>query len=175
MPYPGGIFACDGANHWYHTGNARIAVDKRGDHAANSNRQRVCCGHWCKGDKLYWEINETTTANGTGSTIRYSMEYDVYLNTSRPVSASQTLITTGVLSAGGPTCPRRSLLTTCTSTLTARGGEVPAANRHPGVWPAQDRRCGLGHLQGLREPVREYLGADGDSRPRRSHQVGLAC
>lgn len=105
MPYPGGVFACDGVNHWYHTGNARIAVDKQGDHAANSNSQRVCRSHWIKGDKVFWEINETKTTSGTGSTVRYVMEYDVYLNTSRQVSARQTLSTTGLLSIAGPGLP----------------------------------------------------------------------
>ena len=103
----GGIFACDQEHHYYWpAGAARpIPVDSASDYAANSNKVRKCRGHWRKGGKMRFEINETITASGTGATTRYRMEYDPTLNTVKQISASTTLSTTGELSIGGPLLP----------------------------------------------------------------------
>ncbi len=100
----GGVFACDAESHYYHVGRSVIAVDKASDWPANSNKRRLCRGHYRKGDKIFWEVNEVAAAGVTANTRRWIMEYDVHLNTSRQVSAAETL-STGIQTVGGPELP----------------------------------------------------------------------
>lgn len=125
------VFACDLESHYFHTGRSVIAVDKASDWPANSDKRRVCRGHHVKGDKVIWEVNEIANSGVTANTRRWWMEYDINLNTSRQISAAETLGAAGLQSVGGPNLPFS--LTNDTTTIYAKTGSwkqqyVPPSN-----------------------------------------------
>jgi hypothetical protein len=127
-----GGMACDGESHYYHTGRSIIAVDKASDWPANSGVKRDCRGHFVKGDKFVWEVNEIATNLSAATTSRYFMEYDLYLNTSRQISQKVSLSpATSVQTVGGarlPADPMTDYVTVFSKTGTWYQQYVPPAN-----------------------------------------------
>lgn len=96
-----GLVYCDQTTHYYWDGRNHIPMLAAQDRFPDSNFQRVCQGHHVKGDKFYWTENYIKTTSGTGNTVQYRMEYDLYTNTSRQVSLPTDLGVTGPRTYGG--------------------------------------------------------------------------
>lgn len=100
-----GIVYCDQTTHFYWDGRQHIPMLRSQDRYPDSNFVRVCQGHYVKGDKFFWVENYTKSPSGTGNTVQYWMEYDLYTNTSKNVSFPVDLGVTGPQTYGGNNLP----------------------------------------------------------------------
>lgn len=121
-----GIFYCNGRQHQYLTQGSDFPVDAGVMWASGAGFSRICRGHWCVDDRVFWCMNVTSSG---GLTYKITFEFDTVTYKIRQVSKTMSLLQPSIAGAdlfsmGGPRLPHSEATQNLIDNVPSAGGWV---------------------------------------------------